>query len=372
MDLIASLVYTGLVSLLILASGAGTLWALLLVTFVPGYVTVAALFPGHGLQGRLRELLEESEQLVRAARRLGVDGKAYREGLAAAREAAARGKLADAVSLLRESNDRFAESLRARQEGKGRVRMPPSAPPAVGGASIDWTERFALSFATSIALVSLLVLLLNFTPFGIRLESIVGILLLYTMAIGFVAFERRLRLPVGDRLAGGIVTATGVSRPTSPVDRALSILFAASLVFAAIVVAYVVVTPRPRETFTQLFWLDANGTLDETPCGESLPAAQECTVLVVVVNNEAARVPYTLGVEILGVLYVGNETQVLNQTTIGPFQRALDDGQEWREPIPFSVPSPGTYQLWVYLYRDSDFETPYRRAFFPLNVTSPG
>ena len=39
--------YTGIVSGFILAGGAGNLLGILLVLFTPGYVLVAALFPGN-------------------------------------------------------------------------------------------------------------------------------------------------------------------------------------------------------------------------------------------------------------------------------------------------------------------------------------
>jgi len=45
-DLCLAIGYTLVVSATVLAVGAGGLWAILLVLFVPGYVTVAALFPG--------------------------------------------------------------------------------------------------------------------------------------------------------------------------------------------------------------------------------------------------------------------------------------------------------------------------------------
>ncbi|HLB67538.1 MAG TPA: hypothetical protein VJN63_03525, partial [Thermoplasmata archaeon] len=114
-DVLLVLAYTIVVSLVILLTQTGTLWALLLVTFVPGYVTVAALFPGQGLQARLRELLEESEDLAAAAKLVGVDRAAFREGLAKAREVARSGKLTEALGIVEESNDRFRKLLRAKQ-----------------------------------------------------------------------------------------------------------------------------------------------------------------------------------------------------------------------------------------------------------------
>ena len=66
-DLIAALAYTALVSAGILVTGIGTLWALLLVFFFPGYVLVAALFPSRGLGDLLRALADEHLDVVKVA-----------------------------------------------------------------------------------------------------------------------------------------------------------------------------------------------------------------------------------------------------------------------------------------------------------------
>ena len=370
-DVLLVLAYTIIVSLVILLTQTGTLWALLLVTFVPGYVTVAALFPGQGLQARLRELLEESEDLAAAAKLVGVDRAAFREGLAKAREVARSGKLTDALGIVEESNDRFRKLLRAKQRGTQAPRaVPERERREPGETGIDWIERFALSFALSIALVSLLVLLLNFTPFGIRLEPIVGILLLYTILLGAAAAARRIRLPVADRLAGGLPSVSAMRPPSTAVDKALALLLAASLVFAAAVVAYVAVTPRPRETFSELYRLDANGTLDPTPCPEPLVAPGACAITIVVVNHEGRTVPYSVGIDLWDAPRVGNVTNLQNRTTLDRFDFTLDDGGNWTQPYTFAILNPGRYKVDILLFRDNDFRTAYRNVFFFVNVTA--
>jgi len=61
--------------------------------------------------------------------------------------------------------------------------------------SIDGIERFALSIGLSIAVVPLIGLLLNYTPFGIRLNPIVISLVLFTAIMMAVTVFRRARLP---------------------------------------------------------------------------------------------------------------------------------------------------------------------------------
>src|SRR6266571_7367395 len=66
---------------------------------------------------------------------------------------------------------------------------------------IDWIERVALSFGLSIAVVPLLGLLLNFTPFGIRFVPIIAAITLFTIGVGLAAYWRRMHLPAEQRLS---------------------------------------------------------------------------------------------------------------------------------------------------------------------------
>src|SRR5256712_13076909 len=70
---------------------------------------------------------------------------------------------------------------------------------------LDWIERIALSFGLSIAVVPLLGLLLNFTPWGIRFAPIIATVASFTVLVGLTAWWRRMRLPESDRLAATLV-----------------------------------------------------------------------------------------------------------------------------------------------------------------------
>lgn len=61
---------------------------------------------------------------------------------------------------------------------------------------LDGIERFALSVGLSLALVPLIGLLLNYTPWGIRLTPIVISLSSFTVAIALIALARQYRVSV--------------------------------------------------------------------------------------------------------------------------------------------------------------------------------
>jgi uncharacterized membrane protein len=75
------------------------------------------------------------------------------------------------------------------------------------GRDLDAIERFALSVGLSLALVPLIGLLLNYTPWGIRLTPIVISLTIFTLGISLAAFGRRYRLSA-ERAAADQLTST--------------------------------------------------------------------------------------------------------------------------------------------------------------------
>ena len=68
-----------------------------------------------------------------------------------------------------------------------------------GKDDLDGIERIALSFGLSIAVVPLLGLALNYTPYGIRLVPILVVLSVFTVLLAVVACVRRRGLPEGER-----------------------------------------------------------------------------------------------------------------------------------------------------------------------------
>ena len=66
---------------------------------------------------------------------------------------------------------------------------------------LDGIERIALSFGLSIAVVPLLGLALNYTPFGIRLAPILIVLSVFTISLAMGAYVRRSMIPEEDRFS---------------------------------------------------------------------------------------------------------------------------------------------------------------------------
>jgi uncharacterized membrane protein len=377
-DLYIALVYTLVVSAAILLTARGNLWAALLLLFFPGYVAVAALFPGQGYTARLRRLAEEGEELRTTALGMGLKLESYRADVAQANQAAATGRLTQAVRLLREANDRLRDRIQLNIQIQGaRVRVRPPRDERAGGAAagIDWVERISLSFGLSVAIVSLIGLLLGVSPFGIRLETIVLSLLLFTVLVGLLAHRRRMGLPPEDRLSIAIGGAPPAVPTYTALDRLLVIGLAGSILFAAGVVTYVAVTPRPVEHFTQLYLLDANGTADPEQFPTNLTVDEPGAVTVVAISNESGSVAYTLGIDLVGIERVfnttsgSNETIELNRTTLDTFNFSLDPGGHWQQLYNFSIDRPGLWRLDFLLSGDHMSPPQPKRAYFDIRVT---
>ncbi len=277
-DLFLSVGYTAFLAAILLAAGIGNLFAILLVLFVPGYVLVAALFPGN--------------------------------------------------------------------------------------KEIDWIERIALSLGLSIAIVPLLGLALNYTPFGIRFAPIVSTTALFTVLVGAAAYWRRTRLPLQDRLSATLEVQRLAWREYRLMDKALTIGLTASIVVAGSVLAYVVVTPRPGERFTEFYILGPGGNASGYPT--KLNVSEPGTVILGVVNHEAATVNYTVRVDLVGVDLVYNatgrynETVERNRTALAWFNVTLGDGENWTESYTFAIAAVGLWKVQFLLFREGDITTVYQ------------
>src|SRR5206468_7053238 len=124
---------------------------------------------------------------------------------------------------------------------------------------IDWIERIALSTGLSIAIVPLLGLLLNFTPWGIRFTPVLAIIVAFTLLLGLAAYLRRMQLPPNHRLSATLeLTLFGWRRQTVLV-RILTLGLGVSVIVASATLAYIASTPRPAERFTEFFLLGPGG-----------------------------------------------------------------------------------------------------------------
>jgi len=241
------------------------------------------------------------------------------------------------------------------------------------GKEIDWIERIALSFGLTIAVVPLLGLMLNFTPFGVGFAPIVGTVALFTVVVGMFAYLRRMRLPPTDRLSIDMDLVLPNWGGDSTVDKLITIILSASIVAAAGIVVYVLEKPHPDVPFTAFSILGPTGRPSDYPT--RLNSTQPGMVMIGVANHESARVNYTLRIDLVSVNLVYNATAGVNETVEGNrtawswFNFTLASDQNWTQPYTFIISSPGIWKVQFLLFKAAALLSAYRELHLYVVVT---
>ena len=223
---------------------------------------------------------------------------------------------------------------------------------------LDGIERTALSFGLSIAVTPLIGLLLNYTPFGIRLEPILISLSVFTIVMSIIAYIRRWKLHEEEKFSVNFkyyFNRTVESfKKESGTDRILSIVLVISIILAISATAYVIMVPKEGEKFTEFYILGQNGTASNYPT--NLTAGQTGNVTVGIVNHEYSTVNYEMIIK-------------LNNQTIDTKNITLSNNQTYSEPFTFVPFSYGQNQeLEFLLYKLPDNNTVYRSLHLWINV----
>jgi len=250
-------------------------------------------------------------------------------------------------------------------------------------AGIDGIERVALSFGTSIAIVPLLGLVLNFTPWGIRLVPVLLTVSGFTLLATGIAAVRRWDLPTENRFRVPYRDWLGTARaelfePDSRTDSVLNALLVVSVLLAAGSVTYAVAIPQQGESFTEFYVLTQNETGDliaddyptEFTVGESKP------LHLGIGNHEHQEMDYTVVVELQEVRIINNTTQVQTERELDRFRTTVAANQTWVAQRNVTPTMEGDrLRLAFLLYRDGPPQAPtvenaYRELHLWVNVTS--
>ena len=244
---------------------------------------------------------------------------------------------------------------------------------------IDSIERVALSFGLSIAIVPLIGLGLNFTPWGIRLDPILAAVSAFIVGASLVAWYRRSRLPVDERFA--IVVDLKFSLAGMPmIDRLLTIGIVVMLVASVVVLAWAVTTPRVGERFTQLALLGPHGNATDYP--RNLTVSEQASVLLSVSSFEHEPRAYTIMIIITNVsnnaTSAGSynidwaQTHDLSPNTGLAQNFTLNHQESYNRTFNFTIASSGEWKLQFLLYLDGQPLTQvsaYREVHLWLDVT---
>ncbi|MBQ4134098.1 MAG: DUF1616 domain-containing protein [Methanocorpusculum sp.] len=225
--------------------------------------------------------------------------------------------------------------------------------------SIDGIERFALSVGLSIAVVPLIGLVLNYTPFGIRLNPIVISLVLFTLIMMIITLYRRARLSDEEKFAVPFeMVKPALKEELFPknqgkFDKALSIILIIAILVAAVTTVFVIAFPKDGEKFTEFYILGEDKMADDYP--EKFPVNSQQFVWIGIGNHEYRDVTYTVETLLLNAEWDSstNSSVIHASMPLDRFEVSVLDNTTYLEKYYFSVPYTGYNRLEFLLYNET-------------------
>ncbi|HAU30922.1 MAG TPA: hypothetical protein DCW46_01240 [Desulfotomaculum sp.] len=219
---------------------------------------------------------------------------------------------------------------------------------------LDGIERAALSFGLSIAVVPLIGLALNYTPFGIRLTPVLISLIAFIVIVSGIAFFRRKKLSQEECYCPAFEINIPQLQEFAKIDKILSVLLVTAILFAIGSIVYVIVTPKVGEKFTEFYILGTDGKAEGYP--HELAVSEKGFVITGITNHEFNVEKYTMEVAVDGGL----------QKRLGPIELAHEE--KWENKVDFSYGQPKkNVKVEFLLYREGD-KKPYRSLHLWVNV----
>ncbi|WP_252699667.1 DUF1616 domain-containing protein [Natronosalvus vescus] len=227
---------------------------------------------------------------------------------------------------------------------------------------IDGIERVALSFGLSIAIVPLIGLALNFTPWGIRLTPIMVAVTGFVLVSTAVGAWRRWQLPADERFAVPYRAWYRAGRselfePETRLDGVLNVLLVLSIVLAISTVAFAILVPPQGEQFSAVYILteDDDGELVAANYPTEVVHGESAEIVLGVDNHEHRTVEYTVVALEQTVETDGNETIVTEQRELTRFHPQLAHNESWHHTHEFepTIVGEDVRIMWL-LFPDGD------------------
>jgi len=221
---------------------------------------------------------------------------------------------------------------------------------------LDGIERVALSLGLSLAVVPLIGLVLNYTPWGIRLTPILMSLALFIIVCSVVAVRQRMRHSAEERFAGDIRPLLQAARSLPWVSLALATGVIGVLLFAGFRFG-VLGGSRVGETFTEFYVLGPGGKAEGYP--RRLLVGEPSQVIVGIINHEGQTAHYRVEVQ-AGVDRLASE---------GSF--ALADGEKREDRVGIVVRRPAKQVKVEFVLFMEGAKGPYRTLHIWVDVLAP-
>jgi len=203
--------------------------------------------------------------------------------------------------------------------------------------SLGGIERMALSFGLSIAIVSLIGLILNYTPGGISLYPILIFLTAFILVTSAIAWYRQMTVPLAEQFSVAVNISLPKWRQLGTLDKALSVSLVGVILVALGSLGYAVAMPKTAEKFTEFYILGVEGKAENYP--KMVTLGESVELVIGIVNHEYEVTSYRIDIKTNGI--------ESNQITIQP----LANEEKWEEVVSFVPQSSSKSQrveFWLY------------------------
>jgi uncharacterized membrane protein len=208
---------------------------------------------------------------------------------------------------------------------------------------ISLSERVALSIGLSIAIVPLLAIGLNYTPFGISLDTILLAVTLLTLMLILVAQYRRFHLVPKERFRISFSAIAGTlrdslfSKEENRVDHFISVVVVLAILASVIVTVYIITVPKEGERFTEFFILGESGMATNYP--DVIRVGQDYPMFIGVGNHEYRNMTYTIETWTVLTKFdnLKNSTTILAMTPLARQSLILSHNETRKIPYNLSV-----------------------------------
>jgi uncharacterized membrane protein len=202
--------------------------------------------------------------------------------------------------------------------------------------------RIALSFGLSLAVVPLIGLALNYTAWGITLNTILFSQAAFIAAMSAAAWWKRRRLMEHEKFhIEFTIDFSGLWGP-GVLNKVLSIGLAAAVLGTCATVAYVAAHPKTGEKFTEFYILNTEGKAEDYP--GNLAPGETAKVTVGITNHEYTAAEYRVTV-------VSDNVQLAEA---GPVTLVHDE--KWENTVSFSCNVSGKQKVEFFIFRDKNTE----------------
>ena len=226
---------------------------------------------------------------------------------------------------------------------------------------LSGSERVALGFGISVALLPVLAIGIAFSP--LTIDPVVVLLSVSGLAVGFAVLGaiRRLLRPADRRFSVPFRAWLGDARRSvsggSVTKTALNVGLAAAVVLTVAAIGYAVAAPGPSQSFTSVSLLTQNETGELVAEGypEDFELGGSKPLVVELTNHEGEQTDYSVVVELQRVERGSDgSAKVLEDRRLATFTPSVGAGETWRTTHEVTPTMTGENLRLVYLVYEGD------------------